>query len=62
MRLFSNISDGIRLILGRHWRREDSSHDLVPVVTPSLHDFPEGLINEVHAPHDVIEQNARTGK
>ena len=62
MKICSNISDGIRMINGRHEIREDLVQEVVPVVTPSPPSSPEGITNERYAPHNVGETHDHTGE
>ena len=55
MRLFSTISDGIRWILGRYGIRYNIAQSLATVVNTSPPFSPEGITNELYAPHDMVE-------
>ena len=60
MRSYSPIYDGIMCVIDRNGVREDLSRYFVPVVNSIYSPFHEGLTNEGHVPHDVIEKHEFT--
>ena len=57
MSFLIHISDGIMWLLVGHGIRYDIAQELAPVFTPIPPSSPEGLVNEVHAPHDAGDNN-----